>query len=71
MLIASVVFGENLVLDDTKNKEIVLDYMRKHESDPAPLCLNRECVEYIYSPSNSSVFIYLRTSSDQPAPLPE
>lgn len=47
--IASVVFGENLVLNNTKNKEIILDYMRKRDSDPVPLRVNRECVEYVQS----------------------
>lgn len=49
ILIASVVFGENLFLNNTKNKKIILDYIRKRDSNPAPLCVNRECVEYVQS----------------------
>ncbi len=36
--------ANNLILNTTKTKEIILDF-RRHKADPAPLYINKDCVE--------------------------
>ncbi len=38
--------ANNLILNTTKTKEIILDF-RRHKADPAPLYINRDCVERV------------------------
>ncbi len=39
----------NLVLNTSKTEELTLEYRKKCDSDPAPLCINGACVERVQS----------------------
>lgn len=41
--------ADNLALNTTKTKEIILDFRRKHNADLDPLYISRECVESVHT----------------------